>query len=64
MTIDKSTKILIVGLGLIGGSYAWALTSQGYEVGGMARRNETVDYALDRGWIAPVSYTHLRAHET
>lgn len=52
MTIDKSTKILIVGLGLIGGSYAWALTSQGYEVGGMARRNETVDYALDRGWIA------------
>ncbi|MGN0636482.1 MAG: prephenate dehydrogenase [Acutalibacteraceae bacterium] len=52
MAINKDTKILIVGLGLIGGSYAWALSGQGFEVGGMARRNEVIDYALDRGWIA------------
>lgn len=52
MAINKDSKILIVGLGLIGGSYAWALSGQGYEVGGMARRNEVIDYALDRGWIA------------
>lgn len=52
MAIDKQTKFLIVGLGLIGGSYAWALSEQGYEVGGIARRKEVIDYALEKGWIA------------
>ena len=33
MKFDKDTKILIVGLGLIGGSYAEALSSVGYEAG-------------------------------
>lgn len=51
MKFDKSTKILIVGLGLMGGSYAEALTDGGYEVGAIARRKETIDYALDRGLI-------------
>lgn len=45
-------KILIVGLGLIGGSYAQALTHKGYHVSAIARRPETIAYALERGWIA------------
>ena len=48
---NKNSKILIVGLGLIGGSYAEALSDKGYYVGAVARRKETVDYALDRGLI-------------
>lgn len=51
MVLDKNTRILIVGLGLIGGSYAQALTAQGYEVGAIARRKETIDYALEKGLI-------------
>ena len=38
MKIDKNTKILIAGLGLMGGSYAEALTRRGFEVGALARR--------------------------
>lgn len=52
MRLDKNKKILIVGLGLIGGSYAEALTAQGFEVGAVARRGETIEYALDHGLIA------------
>lgn len=51
MNLDTSKKILIVGLGLIGGSYAQALTDLGYEVGALARRQETVDYAKSHGLI-------------
>lgn len=51
MKINKDTKFLIVGLGLIGGSYAKALKKQGYRVEAIARRKETVDYALENGII-------------
>jgi prephenate dehydrogenase len=51
MTWSKDTKILIVGLGLIGGSYAQALSHQGYEVGAINRSPSAIDYALERGWI-------------
>lgn len=51
MNFKESPKILIVGLGLMGGSYAQALTDAGYEVGALARRSETVEYALSRGFI-------------
>ena len=47
---DKS--ILIVGLGLIGGSYAEALTRAGYRVGAVTRSRGSIDYALERGIIA------------
>lgn len=50
--LDKNKKILIVGLGLMGGSYADALSNAGYEVGAIARRKETIDYALSHGLIA------------
>ena len=48
--ISKS-KVLIVGLGLIGGSYARALKRLGYSVTALARRQETIDYALREGII-------------
>lgn len=51
MKLDKNTKILILGLGLMGGSYAESLTSHGFEVGAIARRQETIDYALREGII-------------
>ena len=52
MKIDKNTKILIAGLGLMGGSYAEALTQRGFEVGALARRQETIDFALEKGIIS------------
>ncbi len=51
MRFIKDVKILIVGLGLMGGSYAEALTELGYEVGAVTRRQETIDYALKKGII-------------
>lgn len=50
--IDKHKKILIVGLGLLGGSYASALTHKGYEVGAIDIQKSTIDYALEKGMIA------------
>ena len=48
--ISKS-NILIVGLGLMGGSYAMALKRLGYHVTALARRQETIDYAVEHGII-------------
>lgn len=49
--LAKDTKILIVGLGLIGGSYAEGLKKAGFEVGAVTRSPETIDYALGHGLI-------------
>lgn len=49
--IDKSKKILIIGLGLIGGSYADALSYAGYEVGAIDTDGDAIEYALSRGII-------------
>lgn len=49
--LNRDKKILIVGLGLIGGSYAQGLKRIGYEVGALARRQETIDYALEHKLI-------------
>ena len=43
--IDKSKKILIVGLGLIGGSYARGLTLKGYTVGAIDCKENVIEYA-------------------
>lgn len=52
MQLHRDTRILIVGLGLLGGSYALALKKKGFrKVYGLARRQETVDYALEHGMI-------------
>lgn len=49
--ISKDTKFLIVGLGLLGGSYAMGLKQEGYTVYGLARRQETIDFALEHDII-------------
>ena len=50
--LDRDSKILIVGLGLIGGSYAEGLTEASFEVGAVTRSRESVDFALSKGIIA------------
>ena len=52
MEINKNTKILIVGLGVIGGSYAKALTKKGYEIKAIDISQKTIDYALENKIIA------------
>lgn len=52
MTLNKDTRILIVGLGLMGGSYAKALTRRGYRVSAITKEQSSVDYALREGIIA------------
>ncbi|MBO5262033.1 MAG: prephenate dehydrogenase [Clostridia bacterium] len=51
MKIINDVKFLIVGLGLIGGSYAQALTDLGYEVGAITRSQRSIDYAMEKGII-------------
>ena len=51
MKLDKSKKILIVGLGLLGGSYAQSLTRQGYYVTAITRKQSTIDYAVEHDLI-------------
>lgn len=48
---DRSKKILLVGLGLIGGSYAQALRRQGFFVGAVTRTPDSIEYALEQGMI-------------
>ena len=52
MKLDRSTSILIVGLGLLGGSYAKALTKKGYRVDAITLDRDSIDYALAEGMIA------------
>ena len=47
-----SKKVLIIGLGLIGGSYAEGLTRKGYEVGALSNNKEDIDFALQKGIIS------------
>ena len=51
MKIDKNTRFLIVGLGLLGGSYAKALKKQGCAVEAVTRSQDSIDYALEQGII-------------
>lgn len=52
MKLTNDKRVLIVGLGLIGGSYAKALTKKGYHVSAITRSPATIDYALEHGIIA------------
>ncbi len=52
MKLTKDMNILIVGLGLLGGSYAMALTKKGYRVSALTRSQSSIDYALEHGIIA------------
>ena len=52
MKLNRNTNILIVGLGLLGGSYAKALTKKGYRVDAITLDRDSIDYALAEGMIA------------
>ncbi len=53
MKLNKNadTKILIVGLGLLGGSYAKALKKKGYTVYAIDKNEDAIDYALSQNII-------------
>lgn len=48
---DIHSRVLIVGLGLLGGSYAKALSKKGIYVSAIDTRLESIDYALNNGII-------------
>lgn len=49
--MNEDTHFLIVGLGLLGGSYAKGLSEKGYFVKAIDINQESLDYALQQGWI-------------
>ena len=51
MKLNNETKILIVGLGVIGGGYAEALSNQGFDVSCITKERKDIDYAIERGMI-------------
>ena len=51
MKLNKDTNILIVGLGVVGGGYASALTEKGYRVKCITKEQADVEYALERKMI-------------
>ncbi|MDY3864178.1 MAG: prephenate dehydrogenase [Eubacteriales bacterium] len=59
MELNRNTEILIVGLGVIGGGYARALTRQGYRVSCITKEQKDIDYAVAHG-IIHSGYTEPR----
>lgn len=49
--METNKKVLIVGLGLTGGSYAMALKEKGYEIGAITLNQDDIDYALENNII-------------
>ena len=55
MTINKNTRFLIVGLGLLGGSYARGLTEKGYYVEAITKTTSECVFALEHGIVKKCS---------
>ena len=51
MTINKNTRFLIVGLGLLGGSYARGLTEKGYYVEAITKDEKDCLFALEHSIV-------------
>ena len=51
MIVDISQKILIVGLGLLGGSYAKALKRFGFHISAITKDQSSIDFALKENMI-------------
>lgn len=51
MKLDKNFNILIVGLGLMGGSYAMGLHKRGYKVNAIDIDSASIEFALEKGII-------------
>ena len=47
MIVDVSKKILIVGLGLLGGSYARVLKRFGFRISAITKEQSSIDYAIN-----------------
>ena len=47
MILNKETKILIIGLGVIGGSYAKALSDKGYNVKCITKEAADIRYGME-----------------
>jgi len=63
MNLSRDKNILIVGLGLLGGSYAMALSRKDYRVRAIGKSQEGIDYALERGFIergTPIEITSVQ----
>ena len=58
MIVDTNKKILIVGLGLIGGSYARVLKRFGFHVSAITKEQKSIEYALNEH-IIDVGSTQL-----
>ena len=57
MIVDVSKRILIVGLGLLGGSYARVLKRFGFHISAITLEQSSIDYALGEGIIDEGSTT-------
>ena len=51
MIVNVSKKILIVGLGLLGGSYAKVLKRFGFHISAITKEQSSIDYAIREGII-------------
>lgn len=51
MIVDITQKILIVGLGLLGGSYARGLKRFGFHISAITKEQSSIDFALQEGII-------------
>ncbi len=51
MKLSKRTNILIVGLGVLGGSYAMALKKKGYYINAITKEQKDIDFALENNII-------------
>jgi len=52
MNLSEVKKVLIIGLGLLGGSYAKALTKKGFDVKAITLNQDDIDYAIGEGFIS------------
>ena len=51
MIVDVSKKILVVGLGLLGGSYAKVLKRFGFHISAITKEQSSIDYAIRENLI-------------
>ena len=51
MLVNVKKNILIVGLGLLGGSYAKGLKKYGFKVSAITKDKASIDYAIENGII-------------
>ena len=59
--LNHNMKILIVGLGLIGGSYAKALSKKGYHVSAITAEEESITYAKKES-IIEYGFAYVNEH--